>query len=102
MSEPSADNIWQRLNNLALVRFLLMFTSGWALVTLLAYFEAVIVIFTFAAILAFLLSYPVRWLRRFLPHSVAVIFVLLTKYCVSWGHYNNRRFSSCISRTTIN
>lgn len=77
MSEPSADNIWQRLNNLALVRFLLMFTSGWALVTLLAYFEAVIVIFTFAAILAFLLSYPVRWLRRFLPHSVAVIFVFL-------------------------
>jgi predicted PurR-regulated permease PerM len=54
-----------------------MFTSGWALVTLLAYFEAVIVIFTFAAILAFLLSYPVRWLRRFLPHSVAVIFVFL-------------------------
>ena len=77
MSEPSADDIWQRLNNLALVRFLLMFTSGWALVTLLAYFEAVIVIFTFAAILAFLLSYPVRWLRRFLPHSVAVIFVFL-------------------------
>lgn len=77
MSEPSADNIWQRLNNLALVRFLLMFASGWALVTLLAYFEAVIVIFTFAAILAFLLSYPVQWLRRFLPHSVAVIFVFL-------------------------
>jgi len=77
MSEPSADDIWQRLNNLALVRFLLMFTSGWALVTLLAYFEAVIVIFTFATILAFLLSYPVRWLRRFLPHSVAVIFVFL-------------------------
>lgn len=77
MSEPSADNIWQRLNNLALVRFLLMFASGWALVTLLAYFEAVIVIFTFATILAFLLSYPVRWLRRFLPHSVAVIFIFL-------------------------
>jgi len=77
MSESSANNIWQRLNNLALVRFLLLFASGWALVQLLAYFEAVIVIFTFAAILAFLLSYPVRWLRRFLPHSVAVIFVFL-------------------------
>lgn len=77
MSESSANNIWQRLNNLALVRFLLLFASGWALVQLLAYFEAVIVIFTFAAILAFLLSYPVRWLRRFLPHSVAVILVFL-------------------------
>lgn len=77
MSESSANNIWQRLNNLALVRFLLLFASGWALVQLLAYFEAVIVIFTFAAILAFLLSYPVRWLRRFFPHTVAVIFVFL-------------------------
>ena len=77
MSESSANNFWQRLNNLALVRFLLLFASGWVLVQLLNYFEAVIVIFTFAAILAFLLSYPVRWLRRFLPHSVAVIFVFL-------------------------
>jgi len=32
---------------------LLLFASGWALVQLLAYFEAVIVIFGFAAILAF-------------------------------------------------
>lgn len=82
MSDPSANNILQRLNNLALVRFLLMFASGWALVTLLAYFEAVIVIFTFAAILAFLLSYPVRWLRRFLPHSIAVILVFLLSIVV--------------------
>ncbi len=71
------NNLWERLNNLALVRFLLLVASGWAVVHLLAYFEAVIVIFTFAAILAFLLSYPVRWLRRFLPHGVAVIFVFL-------------------------
>ncbi len=85
MSDPSANNILQRLNNLALVRFLLMFASGWALVTLLAYFEAVIVIFTFAAILAFLLSYPVRWLRRFLPHSVAVILVFLLSIVVIGG-----------------
>ncbi|NEU76334.1 AI-2E family transporter [Hassallia byssoidea VB512170] len=71
------NNLWQRLNNLALVRFLLLVASGWAVTLLLAYFEAVIVTFTFAAILAFLLSYPVRWLRRILPHGVAVVFVFL-------------------------
>ncbi|MBN3869209.1 AI-2E family transporter [Nostoc sp. JL33] len=77
MSGFEAKNFWERLNNLALVRFLLLLASGWAIVQLLAYFEAVIVIFTFAAILAFLLSYPVQWLRRFLPHSVAVGVVFL-------------------------
>jgi len=71
------NNLWQRLNNLALVRFLLLVASGWAITQLLAYFEAVIVTFTFAAILAFLLSYPVRWLQRFLPHGIAVVFVFL-------------------------
>lgn len=77
MSGFEAKNFWERLNNLALVRFLLLVASGWAIVQLLAYFEAVIVIFTFAAILAFLLSYPVEWLRRFLPHGVAVGVVFL-------------------------
>ncbi|MEH2403391.1 AI-2E family transporter [Nostoc sp.] len=77
MSGFEAKNFWERLNNLALVRFLLLVASGWAIVQLLAYFEAVIVIFTFAAILAFLLSYPVDWLRRFLPHGVAVGVVFL-------------------------
>ncbi|MEH1847319.1 MAG: AI-2E family transporter [Nostoc sp.] len=77
MSGFEAKNFWERLNNLALVRFLLLVASGWAIVQLLAYFEAVIVIFTFAAILAFLLSYPVQWLRRFLPHSVAVGVIFL-------------------------
>lgn len=75
MSEPPTHNIWERLNNLALVRFLLLFASGWALVQCLAYFEAVIVIFSVAGIVAFLLSYPVGWLRRFLPHGVAVSLV---------------------------
>jgi predicted PurR-regulated permease PerM len=78
MSGFGAKNIWNRLNNLALVRFLLLVASGWAIVQLLAYFEAVIVIFTFATILAFLLSYPVQWLQRYLPRSIAVIVVFLT------------------------
>lgn len=77
MSGLEAKNFWQRLNNLVLVRFLLLVASGWAIVQLLAYFEAVIVIFTFAAILAFLLSYPVKWLGRFLPHGIAVVLVFL-------------------------
>ncbi|MDZ8222204.1 MULTISPECIES: AI-2E family transporter [unclassified Nostoc] len=77
MSGFEAKNFWDRLNNLALVRFLLLVASGWAIVQLLAYFETVIVIFTFAAILAFLLSYPVQWLRHFLPHGVAVGVVFL-------------------------
>ncbi|MGI2907838.1 AI-2E family transporter [Tolypothrix sp. VBCCA 56010] len=79
------NNLWQRLNNLALVRFLLLVASGWAVTQLLAYFEAVIVTFTFAAILAFLLSYPVRWLRRFLPHGVAVVFVFLLSIVLIGG-----------------
>jgi len=67
MSSFENNNFWSRLNNFVLVRFLLLVASGWAIVQLLAYFEPVIVIFTFAAILAFLLSYPVKWLKRFCP-----------------------------------
>ncbi|MDZ8028995.1 MAG: AI-2E family transporter [Nostoc sp. DedQUE01] len=85
MSGFEAKNLWQRLNNLALVRFLLLVASGWAIVQLLAYFEAVIVIFTFAAILAFLLSYPVEWLRRFLPHNAAVGVIFLLSIVIIGG-----------------
>jgi predicted PurR-regulated permease PerM len=85
MSGVEAKNIWNRLNNLALVRFLLLVAAGWATVQLLAYFEAIIVIFTFAAILAFLLSYPVQWLRRFLPRSVAVMVVFLLSIVILGG-----------------
>ncbi|RAM48366.1 MAG: AI-2E family transporter [Hapalosiphonaceae cyanobacterium JJU2] len=77
MSSWGTNNFWSKLNNLVLVRFLLLVASGWAVVQLLGYFEPVIVIFTFATILAFLLSYPVKWLKRFLPHHIAVILVFL-------------------------
>lgn len=79
MSEPPAQNFWERLNNSVLVRFLLLFASGWALVQCLAYFETIIVIFSLAGVVAFLLSYPVRWLKRFLPQGVAVSLV----FCLS-------------------
>lgn len=46
------------------------------------YFETIIVIFTFAAILAALLNYPVRWLRRFLPRTVAVVLVFLASLLI--------------------
>src|SRR4028119_1393308 len=77
MQEPPAKTILDRLHNSALVRFLLLFACGWAIVQILEYFETVIVIFTFAAIVAFLLSYPVRWLHRYLPHGVAVTLVFV-------------------------
>ena len=75
MPEPSVPSIWERLNTLTLLRFLLLFACGWAITQLLAYFEVVVVVFVSSAILAFLLSYPVQWLNRFLPHGIAVFVV---------------------------
>ncbi|HLO46859.1 MAG TPA: AI-2E family transporter [Kamptonema sp.] len=77
MSQSPIPDFWNRLNNSTLVRFLLLFASGWAFLTLLAYFETVIVVFTLASLVAFLLSYPVRALKKFLPHSFAVTLVFL-------------------------
>jgi len=85
MRESPAKNFWEQLNNLALVRFLLFFAAGWALVQLLAYFETVIVIFAFATILAFLLNYPVRWLERYLPRSFAAMLVFLLSILILGG-----------------
>lgn len=85
MHEPPIKKILERLSNLSLVRFLLFFASGWAVIQLLAYFETVIVTFTFAAIIASLLSYPARWLERFLPRSVAVGFVVLVSFLTISG-----------------
>jgi predicted PurR-regulated permease PerM len=59
-----------------------LFAFGWSILQLLTYFETVIVIFTFAAILAALLNYPVSWLQRFLPRTVAVILVFLVSLLI--------------------
>ncbi|MCT7949035.1 AI-2E family transporter [Ancylothrix sp. C2] len=77
MTSPATKNLWEMLTNSSLVRFLLLFASGWALLQLLSYFETVIVVFTIAAIIAFLLNYPVRWLKRFMPRNVAAVAVFL-------------------------
>jgi predicted PurR-regulated permease PerM len=79
MREPRKI-LWSQTNNSALVRFLLLFASGWALLQLLSYFKTVIFIFAFAAILAFLLSYTVRWLSRFLPRILAVISIFVLSF----------------------
>lgn len=85
MNEPKTGTIWEQLSTAKLVRYLLLFALGWAIVQVMAYFETVLVIFIFAAILAFLLNYPVRWLARVIPRSLAVIVVFLLSLLIVGG-----------------
>ena len=73
------------MSNGVLVRFLLLFTSGWAMVQLLAYFKVLVVVFVTATILAFLLSHPVSWLSRWMPHAIATLTVFLTCLILAIG-----------------
>ncbi|MBW4651550.1 MAG: AI-2E family transporter [Kaiparowitsia implicata GSE-PSE-MK54-09C] len=75
MSESKFQQAWNHLDNSKLVRYVLLAALAWAVTQVLAYFESVLIIFIFAAVLAFLLHYPVRWLTRFMPHSAAVLVV---------------------------
>ncbi|MBD2230585.1 AI-2E family transporter [Phormidium tenue] len=84
-SPRSKDSIWAALGTSTLVRFLLLFASGWATIQLLAYFEVLIVVFVTATILAFLLNHPVTWLSRWLPRGVAAIAVFLTCLAIIVG-----------------
>lgn len=77
MNSNSSKKVWSRVNILALVRFLLLLACGWGILQVLAYFENIITIFSFAAIIAFLLSYPVRCLNRFVPYGIATSIVFL-------------------------
>ncbi|MBX2862650.1 MAG: AI-2E family transporter [Leptolyngbyaceae cyanobacterium MAG.088] len=79
------QTVLAQLDNSVLVRFLLLLASGWGLLQLLDYFEIVVVIFVISTILAFLLSYPVRWCRRFLPHSIAVFTVFMVALVLLGG-----------------
>ncbi len=78
-------SLWNYLSTSSLVRYLLLFACGWAAIEVLHYFEIVIVIFASATILAFLLSHPVRWLRRWLPHNIAVFTVFTIALTVIGG-----------------
>ncbi|HEY9761852.1 MAG TPA: AI-2E family transporter [Trichocoleus sp.] len=77
-NQINSNSLWQNLNNARLIRYLLLFTLAWAIVQVLAYFQTVLVVFIFAAILAFLLNYPVRWLSQYMPRwgAVTAIFLL--------------------------
>lgn len=79
MDTLSTRKAWEQLSNAKLTRYLLLLALAWAIVQVLAYFQTVLVIFIFAAILAFLLNYPTRWVSRFMPRGLAVI----TVFCLS-------------------
>ena len=74
----SIETLWATLSTNSLVRFLLLFASGWAVIQLLAYFEVLVVVFVTATILAFLLNYPATWLSRWMPRGTAAVVVFLT------------------------
>jgi predicted PurR-regulated permease PerM len=85
LGSANHPSVWAALNNSALVRFLLLFASGWAAVRLLAYFEVLVVVFVASTILAFLLNYPATWLSRWLPRGVAAIAVFLVSLALLSG-----------------
>lgn len=71
-------NFLEQITINKLVHYLLLFALGWVIVQVLAYFSTVIIIFILAAVLAFILTYPVQWVNRFLPHTLAVVVVFLS------------------------
>lgn len=73
-----AGTLWETLSTHSLVRFLLLFASGWATIRLLAYFDVLVVVFVTATVLAFLLNYPATWLSQWMPRGVAATTVFLT------------------------
>lgn len=77
MTEPSHHDFWRSLNNSTLLRFLLLFACGWVIVQLIEYFYSIIAIFTIAAILAVLMSYPTRFLTRVMPRPLAITLTVL-------------------------
>jgi hypothetical protein len=71
------NNLRRRLSNSFIIRFLLLFAFGWALLQLLVYFETVIIIFTFAAILAALLTILFAGYDVFYPILVFLVSFLI-------------------------
>ena len=76
-SSQTSPNLWQTLNNSALLRYLLLFACGWVTVLLINYFYGTIALFTVAGIFAALLNYPVVWLSRYLPRGLAIALVFI-------------------------
>jgi predicted PurR-regulated permease PerM len=76
---------WIQPTNSTLVRFLLLFASGWALVTLIQYFYGIIAIFTAASLIAVLLNYPVQRFSRYMPRGLAIGLVFLGSMALLLG-----------------
>ncbi|MEB3179729.1 MAG: AI-2E family transporter [Nostocaceae cyanobacterium] len=93
MNEPQTKSLSSKLNNSQLIRYLLFIGLGWSIVQILRYFQTALVIFIFAAVIAFLLSYPVGWLSLFLPHGLAVILVFLLSLLLLGGFIATIGFS---------
>ncbi|MEX0269684.1 AI-2E family transporter [Leptolyngbyaceae cyanobacterium UHCC 1019] len=74
---PPSSSLWQTLNNSSLVRYVLLFISGWITVILINYFYGTIALFTVAGIFAVLLNYPVMWLSRYIPKGWAITLVFI-------------------------
>jgi predicted PurR-regulated permease PerM len=73
----ASDRQGWRLENSLLLRYLLLFASGWATVLLIDYFAGPLALFTASAVLAALLHGPVVRLSRVLPRWLAVAVVFL-------------------------
>jgi len=69
--------MWTPLQRL-LITSILVFLSGWALLTTLSYFGQFIIVFVLAGITAFLLDYPVTILQKWLPRVIAGLVVYTT------------------------
>jgi len=61
------------IQNSDLLRFLLLFASGWAGILAISYFYNVLAIFIIAAILAVLMDFPVRYLSKTMPRWLAIV-----------------------------
>lgn len=85
MNDNQPNQLWRSLNNSALLRFLLLFACGWALVQLIEYFYGVIAMFVTAAILAVLMDYPVRKLAAYMPRWAAITITVLATIAIALG-----------------
>jgi len=74
------QSMWLQLNKSTLLRFLLLFICGWAIIQLINYFYSVIVIFTISGTLAALLNYPVQKVSRYIPRGFSIAIVCTTAF----------------------
>ncbi len=77
-ASPPSSSVWQTLSNSTLLRYVLLFSSGWITVLLINYFYSTIALFTVAGIFAALFNYPVMWLSRYIPRGWAITIVFIS------------------------